>query len=201
MTVVNMFSVPLIHYEIANWHIAKKKILDALPEECPEHGDPQDEGLFTDFFLTSAAGVTEMPDYSATVLDIIEPYLGDFSDRATIHVTDMWYQKYYKGVQHSFHNHGHSGWSSIIYVEFDHKKHEATRFISPFNNVWNGNLEMYTPPVREGDMVIFPSTLAHEAPPNKSDTRRTIVSYNMQGHVETVKATLFEDGGLPKVRK
>ena len=120
---------------------------------------------------------------------------------AKVQLTDMWYQKYYKGVQHSFHNHGHSGWSSIIYVEFDHEKHEATRFISPFNNVWNGNLEMYTPPVREGDMVIFPSTLAHEAPPNKSDTRRTIVSYNMQGHVETVKATLFEDGGLPKVRK
>ena len=67
--------------------------------------------------------------------------------------------------------------------------------------MWNGNLEMYTPPVREGDMVIFPSTLAHEAPPNKSDTRRTIVSYNMQGHVETIKATLFKDGGLPKVRK
>ena len=166
-----------------------------------DSADPQDEGLFTDFFLTSAAGVTEMPDYSKTVIDIIEPYLADFSDRAKVQLTDMWYQKYYKGVQHSFHNHGHSGWSSIIYVEFDHKKHEATRFISPFNNVWNGNLEMYTPPVREGDMVIFPSTLAHEAPPNKSDTRRTIVSYNMQGHVETVKATLFEDGGLPKVRK
>ena len=47
---------------------------------------------------------------------------------------------------------------------------------------------MYTPPIREGDMIIFPSTLAHEAPPNKSDTRRTIVSYNMQGHVERIKA-------------
>ena len=80
---------------------------------------------------TSAAGVTEMPDYSETVIDIIEPYLGDFSDRATIHVTDMWYQKYSKGVRHSFHNHGHSGWSSIIYVEFDPEKHEA---VSTVNN-------------------------------------------------------------------
>ena len=32
MTVVSMFSVPLIHYEIANWHIAKKKIKEALPD-------------------------------------------------------------------------------------------------------------------------------------------------------------------------
>ena len=200
MTVVNMFSVPLIHYEIANWHIAKKQILDALPQECPEHADPQDNGLFTDFFLTSAKDA-KIPEYSDTVINIIQPYLSDFSNNARVEITDMWYQKYYKNVQHSFHNHGHSGWSAVIYVEFDPKLHEGTRFISPFNNVWNGNLEMYQPPVREGDMIIFPSTIAHEAPPNRSDVRRTIVSYNMRGHVETVKATLFEDGGLPKIYK
>ena len=177
MTVVNMFSVPLIHYEIANWHIAKKKILDALPEECPEHADPQDEGLFTDFFLTSAAGVTEMPDYSETVIDIIEPYLADFFGGTEVQLTDMWYKKYSKGVRHSFHNHGHSGWSSIIYVEFDPEKHQATRFMSPFNNIWNGNIEMYTPPVNEGTMIIFPSTIAHEAPANKLGRREVSAVY------------------------
>ena len=35
MTVVSMFSVPLIHYEIANWHIAKQKIKD---EQLPYVG-------------------------------------------------------------------------------------------------------------------------------------------------------------------
>tara|TARA_B100000676_G_scaffold14919_1_gene13398 strand:+ start:61 stop:654 length:594 start_codon:yes stop_codon:yes gene_type:complete len=194
-----MFSVPIIHYEIENWEFNKKRILDALPPECPEHADPQDHGLYTDFFLTAAEGVTEMPSYSKTVIDIIKPYLADFSGERRIEFTDMWYQKYYKGVQHSYHNHGHSGWSSVIFVEFDPKLHEATQFISPFNNIWNGNLEIFQPPVNEGDMIIFPSTIAHEAPPNRSDTRRTIVSYNLRGHTDTVKATLWE--GLPFITK
>ena len=194
-----MFSVPIIHYEIENWEFNKKRILDALPPECPEHADPQDHGLYTDFFLTAAEGVTEMPSYSKTVIDIIKPYLGDFSGERRIEFTDMWYQKYYKGVQHSYHNHGHSGWSSVIFVEFDPELHEATQFISPFNNIWNGNLEIFQPPVKEGDMILFPSTIAHEAPPNRSDTRRTIVSYNLRGHTDTVKATLWE--GLPFITK
>jgi len=194
-----MFSVPIIHYEIENWEFNKKRILDALPPECPEHADPQDHGLYTDFFLTAAEGVTEMPSYSKTVIDIIKPYLADFSGERRIEFTDMWYQKYYKGVQHSYHNHGHSGWSSVIFVEFDPELHEATQFISPFNNIWNGNLEIFQPPVKEGDMILFPSTIAHEAPPNRSDTRRTIVSYNLRGHTDTVKATLWE--GLPFITK
>ena len=194
-----MFSVPIIHYEIENWEFNKKRILDALPPECPEHADPQDNGLFTDFFLTAAAGVKTMPEYSDVVIDIIKPYLADFSGERRIEFTDMWYQKYYKGVQHSYHNHGHSGWSSVIFVEFDPELHEATQFISPFNNIWNGNLEIFQPPVKEGDMILFPSTIAHEAPPNRSDTRRTIVSYNLRGHTDTVKATLWE--GLPFITK
>ena len=55
MTVYSMFQVPIIHYEIENWDHNKKRILDAIPPECPEHADPQDNGLYTDFFLTAAA--------------------------------------------------------------------------------------------------------------------------------------------------
>ena len=194
-----MFSVPIIHYEIENWEFNKKRILDALPPECPEHADPQDHGLYTDFFLTAAEGVTEMPSYSKTVIDIIKPYLADFSGERRIEFTDMWYQKYYKGVQHSYHNHGHSGWSSVIFVEFDPELHEATQFISPFNNIWNGNLEIFQPPVKEGDMILFPSTIAHEAPPNRSDTRRTIVSYNLRGHTDLVKKELWDGDPIVKV--
>ena len=187
-----MFQVPIIHYQIENWEHNKKRILDVLPPECPEHADPQDNGLFTDFFLTAAAGVKTMPEYSETVIDIIKPYLADFSGERRVEFTDMWYQKYYKGVSHSVHNHGHSGWSSVIYVEFDPKLHEATQYFTPFKNIWNGNLETFQAPVEEGDMVIFPATIAHEAPVNRSDTRRTIVSYNLRGHTDLVKKKLWD---------
>tara|TARA_B100001250_G_scaffold252871_1_gene217446 strand:- start:1215 stop:1820 length:606 start_codon:yes stop_codon:yes gene_type:complete len=199
MTVYTMFQVPIIHYQIENWEHNKKRILDVLPPECPEHADPEDHGLYTDFFLTAAAGVKTMPEYSETVIDIIKPYLADFSGERRIEFTDMWYQKYYRNVSHSVHNHGHSGWSSVIYVEFDPEKHEGTQYFSPFKNIWNGNLETFQAPVEEGDMVIFPATIAHEAPVNRSDTRRTIVSYNLRGHTDLVKKQLWDGDPIVKV--
>ena len=46
------------------------------------------------------------------------------------------------------------------------------------------------PPIKEGDMVLFPSVITHEALPNMSDIRRTIVSYNLRGKVYQPKKTI-----------
>jgi hypothetical protein len=175
-----MFSVPIIHYEIENWEVNKKRILDALPPECPEECD---DGVFTDFYVNI---LNELPEYADTIIDIIKPYLLDAkqkirlsTDNSKLEFINMWYQKYYRGVSHSPHNHGHGGWSSIIYVEFDPEVHQPTQFTSPFNDILSGELVHFIPPIKEGDMVIFPSIITHEALPNMSDIRRTIVSYNL----------------------
>ena len=106
MAVHSMFEVPIVHYEIANWDLNKKKILDALPPECEEHADAQDNGLFTDFFVNAKEGSTDLPEYGETIISVIKPYLADFSSQRRVEFTDMWYQKYYKGVQHQVHVHG-----------------------------------------------------------------------------------------------
>jgi len=184
-----MFSVPIAHFSIDNWQDNKKRILDCLPELDESHYESNGE-VYTDFFHKERTD--PLPSYSDTVIDIITPLLKQFTNGMKIEFTDMWFQRAYKGHKHGVHNHGHSGWSSIIYVEFDPRYHTATTFYSPFLNPWSGKLEEFCPPVKEGDMVIFPSTIAHEAKENKSDTRRTIVSYNMRGKVCTVRRTLFD---------
>lgn len=197
MTVHSMFSVPIIHYEIKNWAENKKRILDALPpltEDMMETGDQ----VYTDFFINYEG--EEMPPYADTIIDVIKPYLADFSDQRRIAFTDMWFQSAYKGMKHGIHNHGHSGWSSVIYVEFDPRVHTATHFYSPFNNPWSGRLEVFSPPVKEGDMIIFPATIAHEALPNESDKKRTIVSYNLQGKVDVVKKSLWQGDPIVRVQ-
>ncbi len=192
MTVYNMFTVPIVHYEIKNWDVAKNRILRALPKEDKSQEEPNNGGLFTDYFKEAVAEKTELPDYADVVIDVIKPHLADFSSRRRIEFTDMWYQKYYRGVSHPSHNHGHSGWSAIIYVEFDPEYHTPTEFYNPYLNPWNGNLERFVPPVKEGDMVIFPSTIQHEATANQSDVRRTIVSFNLRGHTDVVKKKLWD---------
>ena len=192
----SLFSIPIAHYEIENWRTNKERIMNALPEFGQEHIDSNLE-QYTDFFHQDEQ---LLPAYADTVIAIIEPYLAEFTERRRIEFTDMWAQTSYKSQRHSLHNHGHSGWSAIIYVDFDPQVHTATQFISPFNNPWSGRLQTFQPPVKEGDMVIFPATVAHEALPNESDKPRTIVSFNLRGKVDKVKKTMWEGDPIVRVQ-
>ena len=192
----SLFSIPIAHYEIENWRTNKERIMNALPEFGQEHIDSNLE-QYTDFFHQDEQ---LLPAYADTVISIIEPYLAEFTERRRIEFTDMWAQTSYKGNKHGIHNHGHSGWSAIIYVDFDPQVHTATQFISPFNNPWSGRLQTFQPPVKEGDMVIFPATVAHEALPNESGKPRTIVSFNLRGKVDKVKKTMWEGDPIVRVQ-
>ena len=192
-----MFTVPIVHYPIENWSENKKKILDALPPEDDSQLEPNGTGLYTDFFINGK--VKELPSYFHTVVDVIKPYLKSFMDGNPVEFVEMWYQKYYNMVEHKTHCHGFTGWSSIIYVEFDPKVHESTRFFSPFRQPWDCDVEVFQPKVKEGDMILFPSSVLHEAPVNRTDTRRTIVSYNIRGYVDYVKHALFSPVGATTI--
>lgn len=196
MTVHSMFSVPIIHYRVENWEVNKKRIMDALPGIS--QGMYDDNGqMYTDFF--NEQHQKDLPPYSDVVLELISPMLHDFASGSRVEITDMWFQTSHQGMSHGIHNHGATGWSSVIYVDFDKEKHDPTVFYSPFDNFWNGSIQSYVPPVEEGDMIIFPACIKHEAVPNKTDTPRTIISYNLRGKVDYVKKTLWADGGPPKI--
>jgi hypothetical protein len=190
MTLHSMFSVPILHYNIDDWETNKKRILDCLPDLDDTHLESNGE-VYTDFFHKERTD--PLPPYADVVIDIITPYLREFTNGMKIEFTDMWFQSAYRGNKHGIHNHGHSGWSSVIYLEYDPEVHTATTFYSPFLNPWSGRLESFCPPVKEGDMIIFPSTIGHEAKENTSDIRRSIISYNMRGKVCTVRRTLFDE--------
>ncbi len=190
MTIYSLFSIPIAHYEIENWEQNKKKIMSVLPTLGREHLESNGE-QHTDFFHQDSEN-WELPPYADTIIDIIEPYLAEFTNRRRIEFTDLWCQTSYKGQNHGLHNHGHSGWSAVIYVDFDPKVHQATQFISPFNNPWSGRLESFIPPAKEGDMVIFPATIHHEALANESDKSRTVVVFNLRGKVDKVRKTMWD---------
>ena len=95
----------------------------------------------------------------------------------------IWFQSYEKYNNFKVHNHGIGGWSAVLYVEFDDEEHSATTFYSPHmsnNRSTLGQYETYEPKVKEGDLIIFPSTIQHEASTNMSNKRRTIISFNLK---------------------
>jgi len=100
---------------------------------------------------------------------IIRPYLNEIakklhSEKAVI--DNMWFQQYKKNGEHSWHTHGLSNFSNVYFVELPSKS-LATEIL----NVNNLNLE-------EGNLLTFPSHLYHRSPINKTNKRKTIISFN-----------------------
>ena len=187
MELIEMFSIPLYKFSIPNWEDEKKLILEALPEE-KVYVD-----ICTDFFENSSQ--RKLPSYTDVVLDIVGPAiqtlqssLGRGPDGQALTqdgwmgLDNMWYQTEYKGQNHELHNHGIIGWSSVLYVNYNPKVHSATKFLSPFGYGagTGGMIQRYQPDVKEGDFIIFDSNIMHEALPNQSDEKRTIISMNFQ---------------------
>ena len=83
-------------------------------------------------------------------------------------VQNFWFQQYERGDYHKWHNHAGCCFSSVFYVELGEASSSTT-----FR--WMG--ESFEIPVKEGDIISFPSFLAHGSKPNKG-TRKTIISYN-----------------------
>jgi len=100
---------------------------------------------------------------------IIKPYLNEIakklhSEKAVI--DNIWFQQYKKNDEHSWHTHGLSNFSNVYFVELPLKS-LATEIL----NVKNLNLN-------EGDLLTFPSHLYHRSPVNKTNKRKTIISFN-----------------------
>jgi len=88
----------------------------------------------------------------------------------TIDLKDLWFQQYKKGNTHQRHIHGCT-FTGVYYVKYD-KNCVGTELVNPINN------KIIRPKVSEGDIIVFPSFIIHTAPPQISNTLKTIISFN-----------------------
>jgi uncharacterized protein (TIGR02466 family) len=118
-------------------------------------------------------------------------------------IEGMWFQCSNQGAFHEVHTHGNCSWSGVYMVQVDG---EAARVSHPVYGASNGCTRFYGPhfaamagahadlgnaylqpphievaPV-PGQLVLFPSWLAHQAMPYQGDAERIIVSFNASIH-------------------
>ena len=86
-------------------------------------------------------------------------------------VQDFWYQQYRKKDTHGWHIHAGADISMVYYVELP----EGT----PSTTFRNYKGESFQADAKEGDLIIFPSIVAHCSPPIETDSRKTIIAINM----------------------
>jgi uncharacterized protein (TIGR02466 family) len=112
----------------------------------------------------------------------------------------VWFQVQNGEAFHDIHTHGNSSWSGVYYVQIDSleqreraplgKLNGATRFYSPMfpflggaymvrGSSWLQKSTLDHVP-REGDLLVFPSMLAHKAMPYSGERDRIVLSFNAQ---------------------
>ena len=178
------FKIPFHIYSLDNWEEKKRNILGSLPDFkdfklCGEGSNPSEN--YSDFH----ANFDKAPSYAGVVVESIRKEIVEFCEETQLNwdMLNMWFQSYEKSNNFSIHNHGGEGYSAVLYVEYDSQEHPGTVFYSPFPN-WiknrAGTYEAYVPDVKEGDLIIFPASIQHEVPQNRSEKRRTVISFNLK---------------------
>jgi hypothetical protein len=179
------FAIPFFVYSLDNWEDKKKNILKSLPDykNYSMTGDVNKNDLnhYSDFH----ENFDKTPVYANTVIENIKDEIIKFCEdtQSDWNMVNLWFQSYEKYNHFSIHNHGPEGYSAVLYLEYDSEEHTPTIFYSPFAN-WIksrlGTYESFAPDIKEGDLIIFPASIQHEVPPNFSEKRRTVISFNLK---------------------
>ena len=120
-----------------------------------------------------------------------------------VHLRGMWFQIANQGASHDVHTHGNCSWSGVYCVQVDeHARRVAdpvlgehngvTRFYGPYfphlggahadlGNAYLQSAHLDIAP-RPGQLIVFPSWLAHQALAYRGEIDRIIVSFNASVH-------------------
>jgi uncharacterized protein (TIGR02466 family) len=115
----------------------------------------------------------------------------------------IWFQIANQGSHHDVHTHGNCSWSGVYCLQVDPAEQRSahpvlgatngvTRFYGPhfnrlggaamdFGNAYLQNAHLDIEPI-PGQLVVFPSWLAHQAMPYHGEVDRVIVSFNVSVH-------------------
>ena len=167
---INMFSIPLTRYKCSWWKQKRETLLRLLDEQDLCQGDEQ---VLSDYRSSEK--------YIDTISDILSDELSWFAHdyKCQPLIVRAWYERALPYMYHPTHNHGHGGYSAVLYIEYNPKYHRPTNFIAPFDHFITGEQLVYEPDVEEGHLILFPSFLHHYTHPHQSMERRTVLSFNL----------------------
>jgi len=157
-------------YDVPTHSDVKDKFLlyfDELTDKYNLEDNPSGGTTSTDYFKST--GNDWVSPYKHILEEHIYPVVKEnllyFTGNSGIKFQGAWFQQYDYGSWFSYHTHPNSNFAGIYYVELP--SGSATEF-----------LKFQPPEVKEGQVLVFPSFLAHRSNPNPSKDRKTVVSFN-----------------------
>jgi len=181
-----IFSKPFYHiFKVKDHHLNKERILSEVSKKnrhlrnteiTDRHSyiSNSDWDTFKDFsWFIKALSTNDQLRYKL--------FVAKKFGRSSAQVNSTWFNQYYanSGCEHVFHDHVSTDvtyicdLTNIYYVELSDRslrtvlKHPTTG-------------KEIIPNVREGDIITFRSDIFHKSPPNYTNTRKTIIAFNLE---------------------
>ena len=118
------------------------------------------------------------PDFNRECVQYLVPKLhehfltcADELNYQGVEVKGMWYQHYRKNSVHNWHIHGEN-YTGVYYLELPDD--------TPKTELIDQHDKKITVQANEGDIIIFPSFIIHRGPKVLNDSRKTIISFNLE---------------------
>ena len=166
----SIFSTPFFHFKVNDWDRKKADLENIMQKEQLDVVS----NVKTSWKIGKVGQIKEVERVLSDEIDEVRSSL-----KTNLEVYQVWFQNYETGMDHSAHIHGALGFSSIVYMKYD-KTHSSTVFLSPYISSITGDHMEFSPDVKEGDIVFFPSNILHYVNRNKSDKNRVICSFNLR---------------------
>lgn len=147
----------------------KPLLLKSIEEMVEKHNiEPNSKGYLYDYPLNVPK------TYEKLFEQLIYPYVMEVAEiyglQPEYKKIKPWFQQYTQNSDFGWHQHnGH--WAVVYYLELPEMS-EATEFLH------------YDIPLKEGQLIFFPTFLVHRSPIIKSNTRKTIIATNVSYQVD-----------------
>tara|TARA_Y100001951_G_scaffold85913_1_gene76050 strand:- start:65 stop:622 length:558 start_codon:yes stop_codon:yes gene_type:complete len=178
-----LFEIPLFLYDVQDWERKKTEIISWFDKTTMSRSS-------ADHF-NSDKNISKNKFYAQDYADLLENEFKFFQDEirqlraishrpfSSITLDHIWFVEYEKGDYQLPHNHRSSGFSGILYVDFNEEKHPLTTVIQPWNGIFDDETKMINVDAEEGTLIIMPSNLLHFSLPNKSDHKKIVLSFDL----------------------
>ena len=171
-----IFSKPLYYItQVRDHHKNKERILSKISGIDERYDDGVSKISSTDWIEQQDGVVFDWYHYSLSERDR-ESYvklLYKKFGKDTCSIKSIWYNQYdpHSGTEHTWHSHNLS-LASIYYVEL---KDKSLRTILEHPKTG----KEIVPRVKEGEILTFHPGIKHMSPPNYTDTRKTVIAFNV----------------------
>ena len=168
----NLFNIPFWKMQTINFEEKKKELIKLL-ESYPEEKKGLQE--FATNRQSDRSGLVEQ--FGSIMNQELEDFSKEIKKDFTIH--EIWSITYGKGDHHISHNHGSWGLSGILYLDLPTGS-PVTSYIQPWNDYENDTIQHVKISIVEGNIIIVPSFILHFSEPNKSNSKKRIISWDMK---------------------